>query len=151
MPDLILVGYGEALARVYPAILFQQDARRADGLARGGAALQQQHAEALAVDKAAVGLQLCASAEGRFADSELLFVHARVGGVQKMISVCYLVNFAHGNILVAGHLARFLLGPLPFDQCLLFACTVVTGGLHQDVGARAVTVVGVRGHHGTVR
>ncbi len=67
-----------------------------------------------------------------------------------MISVCYLVNFAHGNILVAGHLARFLLGPLAFDQRLFLARRVILRRFHQDVGARAVTVVGVRGHNGTI-
>ena len=151
VPNFVFVCDGEAFTGIVPAIAFQQVSGHADGLARGGATLHHQHAQALAVNETAVGFQLCSSAEGRFADGELLLIHARVGGVQELVSVCYLVNFAHGNILVAGHLAGLLFGPLAFHQRLFPACIMVASGFHQNVGARAVTVVGVRGHHGAVR
>ena len=150
VPHFILVGNGKALAGIVPAVAFQQVSCHADGFARGGAALHHQHAQTLAVDEAAVGFQLCTSAEGRFADGQLFLIHAWVGGVQELVSMCYLVYFSHAHILVAGHLTGLLFGPLPFVERLFLACTMVAGGFHQDVGARAVTVVGVRGHHGTV-
>ena len=69
VPDFVLVRDGEAFAGIDPAVLFEQFTGGADGVACGGAALQQQHTEALAVDESLVGLEFCASPEGRFADS----------------------------------------------------------------------------------
>ena len=151
VPHFVLVGDGEALARINPAVFLQQHARGFDGLASGAAPLQQQHAEPLAVNESAVGLELRTTAEGRFADGQLRLVHARVGGVEELVGVVHLRNLAHGDVVVAQHLSgQLFFRPLALVEGLHGPLFVILRGGHIDVCARTVAVVGVRGHHRTV-
>ena len=150
MPHLVFVGNGQALARINPTVSFQQLACSFDGLSSGAATLQHQLAKPLAINESAVGLQLAATPESGFANSQLLFVNARISGIQELISMCHLRNLAHRNIVVAVHLARFILCPHALIHGFLFPSGMVRRFFHRDISARAAAVVGMRGHHRTV-
>ena len=95
LPDLVLVGHGQAFAAVPVAILFRQGAHQSDGIpgvitALKGHAFQFFNGEPPGRVHEGVG-----APEGGLSHGQLLLVEAGIGGVEISIGMRHLGDFTH--------------------------------------------------------
>lgn len=84
-PDFIRVGNCQTFAGIAIAVFFDQFTDQANGIAGSRAALKSDLFQLFDHEHAFLVNQFFPSGNGRFADAQLFFVEARVGGIQKLI------------------------------------------------------------------
>ena len=147
LPDLVLVGHGEAFAAVPVAILLRKSAHQADGVPRIIAALQGDPLEFLDREPSGGVHKGVRAAESGFADGQLFLVEAGVGRVEVGVGMGHLRDFAH-EFNACGVPAEARVHGTPEDR-MHCPGRVVCSGLY--LGPCAVSAVAsVGGHHGTV-
>ena len=147
LPDLVLVGDREALAAVAVAVLLREGAHQPDGVAGVVAALQGDALEFLDPEPARGVHEGVRTAEGGFADGQLLLVEAGIGRVQVGVGMGRLRDFAHEPD-ARGVSAEHRVHGAPEDR-MHRPGRMVRRGFH--LGPCAVSAVtGMGCHHGTV-
>ena len=85
MPDLIRVGDRQAFPRIPVSVFGNQLSDQPDRFACRRATLQSYLFQFFDHEHPFLVLQLFAPGDGRFADTQLFFVEARIGGVQELV------------------------------------------------------------------
>ena len=147
LPDFVLVGDREAFAAVAVAVLLREGAHQPDGVPGVVAALQGDALELFDPEPAGGIHKRVRTAEGGFADGQLLLVEAGVGRVEVGVGMGRLRDFSHE--LDAGSIpAEVRVHGAPEDR-MHGAGLMVRSRFY--LGPCAVsTVAGMGCHHGTV-
>ncbi len=147
-PHFLRVGNRQRLALVAPAVLLDQLAADADGLAGGLCPFEHQPGQVVAVDQPLLADQLLPAAKGRFADGQLMLVHdavdagdvaERLGHLRDLADRLASVRFI-GPVVSASQRVNSTWSP---GLCF-------SAGTIDQVRAVVVAVAGVRSHHRSV-
>ena len=94
MPYFVRVGNGEAFSAIGITIFLDEFAHQEDGFTSGSTTLECYSLEFLNHEHTVLVHQLFLASDGCFSDTQLLFIHTRVGGVHKGVSLFCLRNFS---------------------------------------------------------
>ena len=148
LPDLVLVGHGQAFAAVAIAVLLGKGAHQPDGVAGIVAPLERDPFQLLDGEPASGVHQGIRPAESGFADGQLLLIEAGIGRVEIGIGMGRLGNLPH-QPHPRGVPAELGLHRPP-EHGMHFPGLMVRGGLHLHPGAIA-PVTRMRSDHGPIR
>ena len=104
MPYFVRVGNGETFSAIGIAVLLDEFAHQKDRFAGSCTTLENHSLQFLDHEHTVLVHQLFLTCNGGFSDTQLLFVHTRVGGIHESVSLFCLRNFSlNGHFGLVGN------------------------------------------------